>query len=209
MPELPFCEQASSGGRSRTFTRRLNRPLPYHLATPESVVRTAGLEPAFSCAQGTRDTKLPHALIPRAPSGSRTRTSAMAKRQATATSWALDWLPNCQRPIEHREGIEPSLPHYECGVVPLDHQCLLSVGREALESSSAVLQTAARPSQLPAQVVQEKTRKKPDVAGDTGPCNKAEGKAWVTSVEAVREPYLPIVWQNDGRTGYCTRTFVE
>lgn len=27
------------------------------------------------------------------------------------------------------------------------------VGREALESSSAVLQTAARPSQLPAQVV--------------------------------------------------------
>ena len=28
----------------------------------------------------------------------------------------------------------------------------LSVGREALESSSAVLQTAARPSQLPAQI---------------------------------------------------------
>ena len=25
---------------------------------------------------------------------------------------------------EHREGIEPSLPHYECGVLPLDHQCL-------------------------------------------------------------------------------------
>ena len=34
------------------------------------------------------------------------------------------------------------------------------VGREALESSSAVLQTAARPSQLPAQVVVVEARKK-------------------------------------------------
>ena len=30
---LPFCE--SSGGRTRTSTRRLNRPLPYRLATPD------------------------------------------------------------------------------------------------------------------------------------------------------------------------------
>ncbi len=34
------------------------------------------------------------------------------------------------------------------------------VGREELESSSAVLQTAARPSQLPAQVVVMEARKK-------------------------------------------------
>ena len=46
----------------------------------------------------------------------------------------------------------------------------LSVGREALESSSAVLQTAARPSQLPAQIgsslvspVQFGHEKRPDV----------------------------------------------
>ena len=43
-------------------------------------------------------TRLSHTLISRAPSGSRTHTSAMARRQAAATSWALDWLPNCQRP---------------------------------------------------------------------------------------------------------------
>jgi hypothetical protein len=35
------------------------------------------------------------------------------------------------------------------------------VGREALESSSAVLQTAARPSQLPAQLVGMRARKNP------------------------------------------------
>jgi hypothetical protein len=30
---------------------------------------------------------------------------------------------------EHWEGIEPSLPHYECGVLPLDHQCLFQWDR--------------------------------------------------------------------------------
>lgn len=57
---------------------------------------------------------------PRAPSGSRTRTSAMARQQATATSWALGWKPNFQRSkgrSEHREGLEPSSPHYGCGIL--------------------------------------------------------------------------------------------
>ena len=31
---------------------------------------------------------------------------------------------NAEASKEHREGIEPSLPHYECGVLPLDDQCL-------------------------------------------------------------------------------------
>ena len=34
---------------------------------------------------------------------------------------------------EHREGIEPSSPRYEGGVLPLDDQCLLSVGPQGLE----------------------------------------------------------------------------
>ena len=52
----------------------------------------------------------------------------------------------------------------------------LSVGREALESSSAVLQTAARPSQLPAQIGfvvgvarSMRTRKKARCLRDTEP----------------------------------------
>ena len=52
----------------------------------------------------------------RAPSGSRTRASASARQQAAVTSWALGWKPNCQRPLEHREGLEPSSPQYGCGV---------------------------------------------------------------------------------------------
>ena len=45
----------------------------------------------------------------------------------------------------------------------------LSVGREALESSSAVLQTAARPSQLPAHVIWVWARKKARCLRDIGP----------------------------------------
>jgi hypothetical protein len=43
----------------------------------------------------------------RAPSGSRTRTSAMARRQAAATSWALRGS-QIVKDQEHREGIEPT-----------------------------------------------------------------------------------------------------
>ena len=42
------------------------------------------------------------------------------------------------------------------------------MGREALESSSAVLQTAARPSQLPAHVVVFGHEKRPDVCVTSG-----------------------------------------
>ena len=92
-------------------------------------------------------------------------------------------------------GFEPRAP---IGQRPLDERGMVTfcayaereVGREALESSSAVLQTAARPSQLPAQVVVVEARKRPDVARDTGPCLKASGKTCVTSAEAVRAaPY--------------------
>ena len=43
-------------------------------------VRTAGFEPAISCTRSTRNARLSHVLNTRAPSGSRTRTSAMARR---------------------------------------------------------------------------------------------------------------------------------
>ena len=48
----------------------------------------------------------------------------MARRQATATSWALKVKPNCQRsgnrPVgskEHWVGLEPTSPHYESGIL--------------------------------------------------------------------------------------------
>ena len=60
-----------------------------------------------------------------------------------------------------RDGIEPPPPLYQNDMLPLHHRAA-KVGREALESSSAVLQTAAKPSQLPTQ------RKKARCLGDTG-----------------------------------------
>ncbi len=65
------------------------------------------------------------------PSGSRTHTSAMARQQATATSWAqkcittkLSKIKNAEASKEHRAGIESASPRYDGGVLPLDHQCL-------------------------------------------------------------------------------------
>ena len=52
-------------------------------------VRVAGFEPAISCFQGTRvRPDFPTPCLKIAPSGNRTRTSAMARQQATVTSWA-------------------------------------------------------------------------------------------------------------------------
>src|SRR5437899_2466158 len=59
-----------------------------------------------------------------------------------------------------------------------------AVGREALESSSAVLQTAANPSQLPAQ------QKRPGVARDAWPCAARKG-CGVTSAKETRPGTAP------------------
>ena len=78
----------------------------------------------------------------RAPSGSRTRTSAMARQQATATSWALGWKPNCQRPKYDQSTGRDSNPRRRItGAVslPLDDQCVGSVGPAGLEPAPAWL----------------------------------------------------------------------
>src|SRR5262245_59370108 len=59
---------------------------------------------------------LPHAEV-RAPSGNRTRSSAMARQQAAVTSWALVEHNQIVREREHRAGLEPASPHYGCGVL--------------------------------------------------------------------------------------------
>ena len=76
---------SSCGGRNRTCVRAINSRLPVPAQDPPHhgvwcSVRTVGLEPTISCAQSTRNTRLSHVLNPRAPSGSRTHTSAMARQ---------------------------------------------------------------------------------------------------------------------------------
>ena len=90
---------------------------------------------------GSRLSSLDSRPFRKAPSGSRTRTSAMARRQAAATSWARRERIGCQRssgakaagtgpessgsrlstlvsrPFRHRVGLEPTFPRYEGGVL--------------------------------------------------------------------------------------------
>ena len=120
----------SSGGWTRTFTRLLNREPPYHWATPDCCLIKSGwldLNQRSRVSGSTRSARLSHILICKMPSGSRTHTSAMARQQATATSWAQNCITTKLSKIknqEHRAGIEPASPRYDGGVLPLDHQCL-------------------------------------------------------------------------------------
>ena len=86
-------------------------------------VRTAGFEPAIPWSPTRCDTRLRHVLIISDPCGSRTQP---ARLERPMTSPEVEWAVLCAL-TERR------------------------VGQEALESSSAVLQTAAIPSQLPAR----------------------------------------------------------
>jgi hypothetical protein len=115
---------SSSGGRSRTCTRPLNRRLPYRLATPEK-------------SGGTGDSCHRFTMSSRAPSENCTRVSCMASRWVTTTPWALVDLLSCQR-AEHCARIELASLRYDGSILPLDEQCLLlvsSVGSEGLEPS--------------------------------------------------------------------------
>jgi hypothetical protein len=110
------CPSTSCGVRNRTCDGAVNSRLPVPARAPPQSVKAAGFEPAISCSRGRRNPRLSHALNSRAPSGSRTRTSAMARRQAAATLWALTNVPNCQRTREHRLGLGPRFPPYEGGL---------------------------------------------------------------------------------------------
>jgi hypothetical protein len=90
---------SSTGGRSRTSNRRLNRAPPYRWATPVLVreVGMAGFEPALSCSQGRR-------IEPGFPTS---RTKCPAGVEPALPPWQGDRLPlhhghilpttNCQR----------------------------------------------------------------------------------------------------------------
>ena len=70
------------------------------------------------------------------------------------------------------------------------------MGREVLEPSSAVLQTAAIPSQLPAQVV-VRARKNPVSLALVTPGfgNPVETQSSVTNANTARA-YSPVDWRN-------------
>ena len=78
----------NQGGRIRTCALKLPELARCQASLHPGKVGAGGFEPPISCSRSTRVSRLPHTPKRTAPSGSRTRTSAMARQQATATSWA-------------------------------------------------------------------------------------------------------------------------
>lgn len=77
--------------------------------------------------------------VARAPSGSRTRTTALARQQAAATSWVRLKANRIVKEQEHGVRLELTLPHYGCGILAAERPVLLSVGPEGLEPSPSWL----------------------------------------------------------------------
>jgi hypothetical protein len=132
---------SSRAPRGRTEILLLPKQACFHLhLCPISCVvrsvRTAGFEPAISRSPTWRDNQASprsdHVHVVSSPYGNRTHIAALKGRYP--------------EPIDERAVL--------CALVER------KVGREVLEPSSAVLQTAAIPSQLPAQVV-VRARKNP------------------------------------------------
>ena len=88
-------------------------------------VRTAGIEPAFSCSQGTRDARLPHIL--NLKSAQRELNPHVRHGKATGCRYIMGaWLDAGLSKIEST-GRDSNPRRRITGAVswPLDHQCLL------------------------------------------------------------------------------------
>lgn len=96
------------GGRNRTCDGAVNSrptvPARKHHKSRRGWVRTS----IFVLPKHVDFPFLPHAV--RAPSGSRTRTSAMARQQAAATSWALSFTTGLSNNKWDPRGSNPHLP---------------------------------------------------------------------------------------------------
>ncbi len=110
----------SSGGRTRTFTRLLNREPPYHWATPDCCfIKSGWLDlNQRSRVSGTRGVldpvfnELGHILICKAPSENRTRIFCMASRWVTTTPWAQNCITTKLSKIKIKSTEPESNPHH-------------------------------------------------------------------------------------------------
>lgn len=113
----------------------------------------------------------------RAPSGSRTHTSALARRQAAATSWARS------QPTEHPAGLAPATPPWEGGMfsaTPRTHNNsgsgsggnrthVVLLKRQALEPASATLPLASCTGLEPVSPARQAGRHTRFVTGRSSP----------------------------------------
>ena len=88
-------------------------------------VRTVGLEPTISCSRGTRNTRLSHVLI--IESAQRESNPHVRHGKAIGYRYIMGaWLEaELSKIQEHRVGVEPTLPHYGCGVLAAERPVLV------------------------------------------------------------------------------------
>ena len=133
----------SCGGRNRTCVRTGNNRLPVPArAPPHQSVRMAGFEPAISCSRGTRITKLSHILNRERPAGV----------EPALPPWQGSRLPlhhgrfwqnrivkehkSTGPPCRAVPGLEPTSPHYECGIFAAGRPVLVRCGQPIVEDGS-------------------------------------------------------------------------
>src|SRR5262249_40856540 len=159
LPNVPAQDSRSTGGRSRTSNRRLNRAPPYRSATPvEKVaiagtaisVRAAGFEPAGSCSPSRGGTRVSHAL--RHPEGdsSRCRISAYPDFMETLKHvFPVDWSvhdilgSHAKAPERYgafstrscnKDGKDDSAESASVGTEGTTRDCAVTVGRDCVGS---------------------------------------------------------------------------
>ena len=116
---------ASCGGRNRTCVGAINSRLPVPTRVPpQSESGRRDLDPRSRAPEARGIPGFPTSCRLRAPSGSRTRTSAMARQQATATSWARKVCRIVKEPYKST-GRDSDPRRRITGAVssPLDYQC--------------------------------------------------------------------------------------
>ena len=124
----------------------------------------AGFEPAISCSRSRR-------IEPGFPTS---RTKCPAGVEPALPPWQGDRLPlhhghsfpkpNCQGIGEHRVGLEPTSPHYGCGVLATRRPVLITgVGPEGLEPSPAWLRArgSATRALVPSERLPKSTSSRP------------------------------------------------
>ncbi len=135
---------------------RLTAACPYQHGSHRNQVRTAGVEPAISWSRTTRNTRLSYVLFQERPAGVE---PALPPWQGSRLPLhhgrvLIGWIVKDR---EHRAGLEPTLPHYGCGVLAAGRPVLfVTVGPEGLEPSPGGLRVrcAAASTLIPCRFYQ-------------------------------------------------------
>ena len=107
----------SQGGRTRTCDLKLPELARCQASLHSGKVGAGRFEPPISCSRSTRVSRLPH--TPKPNSAQRELNPHFRHGKAAGYRYimgASNRWPNCQR-SEHRVGLEPTSPHYGCGIL--------------------------------------------------------------------------------------------